>query len=101
MNRIGKLLIQGILILFLSLFLSKYSTDYNESKKLLTEAAIQEYERDLKEGEDIISRKYQPEEKNYSNRISKIGRKLSSIVEKTFDKGFYYFMRYLEYLQEH
>ena len=99
MNRIGKGVLQVLIILFLSLFLSKYNTNYNENKKVLTETAIAEYEKDLKEGKEILSQKYQVKEKNYNNSISKIGRSISSIIEKTFHQGFTYFMKYLDYLQ--
>ncbi len=100
MNRIGKLLLNLILILFISLFLTKYTTEYNENKKLLTEKAILEYESDLKEGKDILSKNYVPDEKNYNNKAAKIGRGISNIIEKTFDKGFEYLMKYLSHLQD-
>ena len=100
MNRIGKVLIQVLIIFFLSLFLSKYNMEYNENKKILTEQAIVEYEKDVREGKDILAKKYQPEEKNYNNKAANMGRKLSSVIEKVFQKGFDCFMRYLNYLQE-
>jgi len=100
MNKFGKLLIQVLLILFLSLFLSKYSIDVNENKRILTEQAIEEYEKDLKEGKEIVSEKYHIKEKDYNNKVAKTGRKISSMIEKTFHKGFSYLMKYLEYLQE-
>lgn len=100
MNRIGKLLVQLILIVFLSLFMSKYTTEYNENKRILTEEAIIEYEKDLKDGKDIMAKKYVPEEKNYNNRAAKVGRKLSSMIEKVFHKGFQSFMRFLNQLQD-
>ena len=99
MNKIGKVLVQVLIILFLSLFLSKYSTEYNENKKVLTEQAIIEYEQDLKEGKDILAKNYQIKEKDYNNRVAKMGRKISSVIEKTFNKGFDYLMKCLEYLQ--
>lgn len=99
MNKIGKGIIQVLMILFISLFFSKYTIEYNENKKVLTEQAIIEYEQDLKEGKDIVSKNYQVKEKDYNNRIAKIGRKVSSIIEKTFKKGFDYLMKCLEYLQ--
>ena len=99
MNRVIKLILQLLLILFLALFFSKYSTEYNEEKATLTEMAIKEYEKDLKEGKEIDSKKYLVEEKDYNNTISKIGRKISFTIEKSFAKGFHYLMKYLDHLQ--
>lgn len=100
MNKTLKAILEVLLIFFLSLYVSKYTIIDNENKKILTERAILEYEQDLKEGKDITSKNYQPKEKNYNNKISKLGRNLSKMIEKTFDKSFDYIIKYLNYLRE-
>ena len=43
---------------------------------------------------------YLPEEKNYNNRVCNIGRKASSLIEKSFNKLLRYSLRYLDDLNE-
>ena len=100
MKRIFKVSIEFLFLFFLSLYISKYSINYNENKKNLTEQAILQYENDLKEGINIDSRNYQKKEKNYNNKISKVGRGISNIVEKVFNKGLDYMIKYLNYIRD-
>jgi hypothetical protein len=100
MNRISKIIGIMIVILFFSLYFSKYSMDYNQNKKILTEEAIQEYEKDLKEGIEINPEKYQEPEKDYNNRVSKVGLNTSKLIEKGFQKGLKLLMKSLKYLEE-
>lgn len=97
-----KNLIKGVgivvLILFFSLFFSRYN-NYYENKKVLTDEAIERFERDLKDGKEIVASNYLEEEKNYNNKASKIGLKTSKAIEKTFNKGLGLIMKYLESLQ--
>lgn len=83
-------MIGGIfIILFVSLYITQMSGyyQYNESKKTtLTKDAIERFENDVREGKEIIAKNYLAEEKNYSNRISKLGMKISSTIEKGFNK---------------
>lgn len=86
------------IILFLSLYFSKYNSDYYENKRILTEEAIAQFEKDLKEGKEINAKNYITEEKDYNNKASKIGIKMSNTIEKTFNKSLKYLMKYLEKL---
>lgn len=99
MNKWIKAILEVLFLFFLSLYIGKYTINYNENKKILTDQAILEYEADLKEGKDIVSKNYQEPEKDYNNRVSQAGRKLSNIVEEVFNKAFHYLMKYLEHLQ--
>lgn len=96
MNNILKIIMILLVIMFLSLYFSKYSSNYYDSKTNLTEEAIKRYENDLKEGKTIDPNNYIEEEKNYNNKAAKIGMKASSIVEKTFSYGLKYMIKYLE-----
>lgn len=99
MNRIVKISCIIVITVFLSLYFSKYNMDYYENKNVLTEEAIKQFEKDMKEGKQIIASNYLPKEKNYDNKISKIGIKTSEIIEKTFDKGLKVVMNYLNNIQ--
>ena len=67
MKRIIKVLFIIILILFLSLYFSKYTNSFYENKKVLTDEAILQFEEDLKKGREIDSSNYLREEKDYNN----------------------------------
>ncbi len=96
MNKIIKLLIIIITIFFLSLYFSNYNNEYYENKTYLTQEAIKNYEKDLKEGKIILGDKYLPKEKNYNNSISKLGLKSSSLIEKLINRGLKYILGYLD-----
>lgn len=78
------------IILFFALYISQYTGyfDYSSSKKnILTDSAIKKFEDDIREGKSIDTSNYLIEEKNYSNKISRLGMKTSNIIEKAFKKG--------------
>ena len=100
MKRIIKVLFIIILILFLSLYFSKYTNSFYENKKVLTDEAILQFEEDLKKGREIDSSNYLREEKDYNNKMSRIGLKSSMIIEKSFKKILKYSMNYLDNLEE-
>ena len=95
MNNIIKILSIGIIILFLTLYFGKYSSIYYENKKVLTDEAIERFEKDLKEGKEIIPENYIIKEKNYNNKISKLGIKTSKLIENSFYKLFHWLMEEL------
>lgn len=86
MKKLFKIISISILILFLSLFFSRYTTFY-ENKSILTEKAIAQFEKDLKSGKKINPQDYIEKEKNYNNKISSLGLKASSLIEATFSKA--------------
>lgn len=96
MNKVIKGFLLLITILFLSLYFSNYNNDYYENKTYLTQEAIKNYEKDLKEGKIILGDKYLPKEKNYNNSISKLGLKSSNIIENLINKGLKYLVGYLD-----
>lgn len=98
MNKLLKVVAVIILILFFSLYFSRYN-NYYENKKVLTDDAIARFEQDLTDGKEIIASNYLEEEKNYNNKASKVGIKTSKMIEKTFNKGLGFLMKYLEKLQ--
>lgn len=96
-----------IIILFLFIFFaSLYSSningyyEYSQYKKtILTNKAIETFENDLTEGNEINSDKYIDKKyKDYSNGISKIGLKVSTSIEKLFTKGIKKTFHYLSKL---
>lgn len=99
MNKIIKGTGIVLIILFLSLYLSKFNIETYENKRLLTEEAIVKYEKDLKEGKNIVENNYIVEEKNYNNKPSQIGRKASKLIENTFKKGLKILMKLLNEMQ--
>ena len=88
-----------MLIIFLSLLFSKYNYSYYENKNVLTEEAINKFERDLKLGKKINPKDYLPKEKNYNNKASEYARKTSKYIEIGFNRGLKYIMQYIESLQ--
>lgn len=81
-----------VIILFLS-FIAMYittKTNYqqieNKNKNILTEEAIKRFEKDVKEGKKIVASNYLSKEKNYDNKISLLGLKISNIIENTYKK---------------
>lgn len=96
MNNIIKVILVVIIILFLSLYFSNYNNDYYQSKTYLTEEAIKEYEKDLKEGKNITIKNYIPKEKDYNNKVSELGIKTSNFIDKMINKSLKYLAKYLE-----
>lgn len=89
----AKSLIRFVMILVLILFFSLYFTtmsgyyEYSKNKKtILTEDAIRRFEEDVSNGKEVVAGNYLEDEVDYSNGASKIGMKLSSVIEKGFDK---------------
>ena len=96
MNKIVKVILIVLSIFFLSLYFSNYNNEYYENKTYLTEEAIKDYEKDLKEGKNITSNNYVPKDKNYNNNFSKIGIKTSNIIESIINKTLKYLVKNLE-----
>lgn len=74
----------AFMILYLGSITGYYK--YESSKKwTLTKNAITKYEKDLAEGKEIEVKNYLQEEKNYSNKASKLGCFTSNIIEESFN----------------
>ena len=96
MNKILKGLLLSLIVLFLSLYLGRYLNTYNQNNSTLTDEAIMRFEEDLKNNKEIIPSNYLPKEKNYDNKISRLGIKTSNVIENSFKNVLRYFLRYLE-----
>ena len=97
-KEIAKLIIIVLIVLFLSLYTTTLGGyyEYNLSQKnILTEEAIARFEKDVKEGKEIIASNYIKEEKDYNNKISKTSLKMSNFVSKTFNKTIKYIFKQL------
>ena len=99
MNKIIKLTMIIIIVLFLSLYFGKISTSIYENKNILTDDAIKRFEDDLNAGKKIVPSNYLPKEKNYSNKVSRLGRNASKVIENSFGRLLRYSLRYLEDIQ--
>ena len=86
MNKTIKLLGSLLVIMFLSVYFSRFNSSYYENKNILTEEAIIQFEKDVKEGKNINVSTYLKEEKDYSNKASSIAMKTSNFIESGFKK---------------
>ena len=96
MNKLLKFIGIIIIILFLSLYFSKFSNSYYEEKAILTEESIKQYEKDLKNGKNIVSNNYIPKEKDYNNKASKLGIKTSKLIEDLVNNTLKYIVKYMD-----
>ncbi len=88
-KKIGEFIIISLIVLFLGLYISNMTGyyKYTESKKnILTEEAMERFEEDIKAGKEIDVSNYLKETKNYNNIFSSLGLKVSSLIEKGFNK---------------
>lgn len=88
-KKIAELAMMLLIVLFLGLYISGMSGyyKYTETKKnVLTENAMERFEQDIKEGKEIDVSNYLEETKNYNNIFSSLGLKMSSLIEKGFNK---------------
>jgi len=63
MKKIFNLVTVALIILFLSLYFSKNNNEYYINKKVLTDEAIERFEKDLKNGKKIKASDYLPKRK--------------------------------------
>ncbi len=88
-NNILKFTFVILILLFIGLYISQVTGyyEYTESKKTtLTKDAINRFEKDVKEGKEISAKNYLEEEKEYNNKVSKLGITVSNLIEKSFNK---------------
>ena len=100
MNKTVKLLGIILVIMFLSVYFSRYNSSYYENRNVLTEEAIIKFENDIKEGKNINVSSYLKEEKDYNNKLSTIGLKTSNLIEKGFKKTIKFIFKQLSGLVE-
>ncbi len=76
--------------MFFSLYIGTQTGYYKttaSSKATLTDKALKRFEEDVQSGKKIIAKNYLEEEKDYSNKASILGMKISKTIEKIFNKG--------------
>lgn len=79
----------SFVVLFLSLYLmqlNNYNGYAENQKNILTNEAIKRFEEDVHNGVEIDEDNYLIKEKNYNNSFTHIGMKISSFIEKRFNK---------------
>ena len=100
MNKTIKIIGIVLFVMFLSVYFSRYNTNYYENRNVLTEEAIVKFEQDIKEGKDISINTYLKEEKDYNNKASTIGLKISQGIEIGFKKSLKLLFKCMEGLVE-
>lgn len=72
-----------LFLVYLGLFIAKETGYYDKNireKTLLTETKINDFENDLKSGKPVDVISYLPEEKDYSNILTKSANKVSNKI---------------------
>lgn len=99
LKQITKFTITIIVISFFCLYFTTTGSYYEHSQKqknVLTEQAIQQFEKDVASGKKIIASNYITEEKDYNNKTSTFFMKCSNIISKVFDKTMKYIFKKIE-----
>lgn len=87
-KKLVKLLAIGIFLFFCTLYLAQATGHHetaNRRKAMMTEEAIRRFEEDVRDGVDIDHINYLEQERNYQNRLTRMGRGLSSFIERSFN----------------
>lgn len=100
----NKFIVKGfcfaLVVVFLVMIFTSSSGYYEyelNKKTTLTNEAIEKFERDLKDGKSIDIDDYVvKDDKNYDNRISKIGNSISNKIDNVMSTGIKYLFKYIE-----
>ena len=80
-----------LFVIFISILMASKSGYYeyeNRNKKVFTEEKMKEFEEDVKLGKNIDIKNYlSEEEKDYTNKVTKIGDAASSLISNGISKG--------------
>lgn len=96
---LSKLLVIILIVSFLSLYATTAGGYYEHqlsNKTILTEEAIKQFEKDVKDGKEIIASNYIQEEKNYSNKANIFANKLSNFLSTAYDKIMRFIFKQIE-----
>lgn len=88
-KNIVRITILTLIIIFIALYITQLTGyyEYTENKRTtLTNQAIERFEEDIKQGKSIEAKNYLQKENNYNNKASKLGMKISGVIETGFDK---------------
>ena len=95
MKKVIKGVFLTMFLLFCVVFFNRGNNTY-ENENVIKEEAIIQFEKDLKEGKEIVPSEYLIPEKDYQNKASSLGIKTSHLIEKVFKKGLKFLVRYLD-----
>lgn len=87
-KNIFRIFLFTMLILFTALYITQalgYYEYSNYKTNRLTEAAVEQFEQDIKEGKQVNASDYIKKDNDYNNNISKLGIKASNLVGQVFD----------------
>jgi len=88
-KKIIRFLFLIVVIFYITLYLGQLTGYYkytDNQKTTLTSEAIKRFEEDVKKGKEIDAKNYLEEQKNYNNKFSRLGMRISNIIEKGFNK---------------
>lgn len=98
-SKIFKFIFIVFFIAFMFLVIASKSGYYEYElmeKRRLTDEAIERFERDVESGKSIDINDYlNTKSKDYNNRMSNLGNKITETVESVFSSGFNYLFRYI------
>ena len=83
---LSKLIISVLLLSFLGLYFGSALGIYKVNSNTLSNKDIERFEKDLASGLEIDPKNYLNTKKDYNNRASIYGRKVSKLIEKSFNK---------------
>ena len=87
-KNISRIVIFTLIILYTALYMTQamgYYEYLNRKTNTLTEKAVKQFEKDIKNGKKVKASDYLKEENDYNNKLSKGGKLLSNTIEIVFD----------------
>jgi len=98
-NNVFKFVFIMLMLTFVFLLVASKSGYYEyelSEKTKLTDEAIKQFEADINSGKNIDIKNYiESKNKNYNNKVSNLGKKVSNTIESTISKGFSCIFKYL------
>ena len=98
-NNFLKFMFLLLVLIFLFLMVASKSGYYEyelSEKRKLTDQAIERFENDVASGKSIDINNYlDTKSKDYNNKFSKLGNKVSDSIGEFFSKGFGYIFKYI------
>ena len=87
-TNVFKTIFLTIFLLFLCLYITQalgYYEYSNRKTNIMTEEAVKQFEKDLKDGRSVKASDYIKKENDYNNNLSRLGITISNIVGDIFD----------------
>lgn len=98
-NKLIKIITMTLLISFFALYIMTSGGYYEyklNNQNILTEEAIKQFEKDVKEGKQIIASNYIKEQKTYSNKANILANELSDLISNIYDKIMKFLFKQIE-----